>query len=457
MIENNLISEFKKILFSNLDKSKGFKIILDDDWEQQTGWIQLYDIVLYRQSIPFAVFSFEENLDIVNSKIDSILASLKITKARYGIFVVQDDFYILDKGNRFEIKEKINFQTLVKYLNNPSPIFLDDKFKLELEKIIFKRAIEFIPNSQKEYFMNFLKNSNISEKFQFNPNSNSFGFIDKNIGLESFENQFFNHLLGEFKESKICRYTSLKSLFASLNNSTFRMNGLVGMNDKSEINYVDDYLNDFPITYQKLHHNTISAINKRYISSCSLQTMADNLTMWRLYGDDSKGVCLFYKVNKLNLNNHTLLQKVSYSEKNGTHPLLDFLKWVKRDIENILELTFEFRKLRYWKHFFKPNEYSIEKEVRLLVIDNDEVPIEKRDWVLTESHSILNPIIDIKLNHPKFPLILNEIILGPKCPETEINKVQIEELLRFKKLDMTLIEKKYFKIDVKISNIKNYR
>lgn len=457
MAEKKLISEFKGQLSSGIDKTKGFKIILEDDWEQQTGWIQLYDIVLYRQGIPFAVFEFKEDKNQINLEAKFILSALKITKARYGIFVVRNEYYLLDKGNRFEKLEKINFETLINYLNNPTSIFLSVDIKKEIEKVIYNRVNEFIVNNQKHYFLSFLENSNLFEKIQFNPNSNSFGFVDNNNGLESFENQFFNHLLGEFKEAKICRYTSLKSLFTSLNVSTFRMNGLVGMNDKTEVNYVDDYLNDAPIPFQKLHHNTVSAINKRYISSCSLQSMADNLTMWRLYGDDCKGVCLFYKVNKLNLNNHTLLQKVSYADKNGTHLLLEFLKWIKRDIENILELTFEFRKLRYWKHFFKPFDYSIEKEVRLLVIDSEDVPIEKREWVLTDSHSILNPVIDIRLNHPNFPLILDEIILGPKSPEANINKVQIEELLRIKIPQMTFKNRPYSKINVRISNIQNYR
>lgn len=457
MTNKTKISEFKGQLSSSLDKTKEFKIILDDDWEQQTGWIQLYDIVLYRQGIPFAVILLKEDLNQINLEAKSILSALKITKARYGVFVVGNEYYLLDKGNRFEKLEKLDFETLIYYINFPTSINLSIGIKKEIEKVIYNRIEEFIDKNQKRHFLHFLEHSNLFEKIQFNPNSNSFCFDDNNNGLESFENQFFNHLLGEFKETKICRYTSLKSLFTSLNNSTFRMNGLVGMNDKTEVNYVDDYLNDAPIPYQKLHHNTVTAINKRYISSCSLQSMADNLTMWRLYGDDCKGVCLFYKVNKYNLNNHTLLQKVSYADKYGVHSLLEFLKWIKRDIENILELTFEFKKLRYWKHFFKPFEYGVEKEVRLLVIDSEDVPIEKRDWVLTDSHSIMNPVIDIRLNHPDFPLILDEVILGPKSPEANINKVQIEELVRIKKAQMTFETKTYSKINVKISNIQNYR
>jgi hypothetical protein len=456
MDKKKFIFDFKEKLLSSVEKKKEFKIVLDDNWIQ-AGWIRLFDLVVYRQGVPFAVFDFNEDNNTIEKDFNTIFSALKITKARFGILFNNNDFYLFDKGNRLEKFEKLSFEKIIEHLNNPSSIFLSNELKQHIANIIFKRADEFITHPQKKYFINFLDKINLGEKIQFDAKSNSFTFIDNNKGLESFENQFFNHLLGEFKETKICRYSTLKSLFTSVNNLSFRMNGLVGMNDKTEVDYVDNYLNDYSIQFQKLHYNTITAINKRYISSCSLQSMGDDLTMWRLYGDDCKGVCLFYRVNKINLNNHILLQKVSYANDDGIHPILEFLKWIKRDIEGLLGLSFEFGKLRYWKHFFKPYDYSVENEVRLLVIDSVNVPIDKRDWVLTESHSILNPVIDIKLNHPEFPLVLNEVILGPKCPEIETNKVQLEELLRCRKNQMTFEGKSYSKIDVRISDIKNYR
>ncbi|OYU83372.1 MAG: hypothetical protein CFE24_11750 [Flavobacterium sp. BFFFF2] len=246
-------------------------------------------------------------------------------------------------------------------------------------------------------------------------------------------------------------------MFFGVNNTSFRMNGIVGMNDKTEISYVDDYLNDFNNDVSNLHHNTISAINNRYISSCSQSSLNDNLTMWRLYGDDSKGACMIYKIQRENIKNHVLLHKVSYADRDRNHPQLEFLKLTINDIKNILGLKFVYQKLRYWQHFFKPFDYSTEKEVRLLVIDSDEIPIEKRDWMLTDSHSIIAPYIDIKLNHPEFPLILSEIILGPKCPEIKVNKFQLEELLRRKKSELFTGNKSSQMTKVSISKIKNYR
>ena len=76
-------------------------------------------------------------------------------------------------------------------------------------------------------------------------------------------------MLGEFKDKKICRYTSLNTIYDMLNYISFRMSGIVGMNDKTEVNYVETYLNGIEKPLIKEHYNTIIALNNRYITSCS--------------------------------------------------------------------------------------------------------------------------------------------------------------------------------------------
>ena len=185
----------------------------------------------------------------------------------------------------------------------------------------------------------------------------------------------------------------------------------------------------------------------------------DDLTLWRLYSDDAKGVCLTFDIKYENLNNHVLLQKVKYANKNGQHKELNFLKQIKLDVENKTGFPFDFRKLGYWKHFFKPYDYSIEEEVRLLIIDNDSLPKIKSDWVMTYTHSIINPIMDFRLNSKLFPIQLREITLGPKCPEQETNYVQLQEMIRRKKREIS--DKKYDSklntLKVELSEIKHYR
>jgi hypothetical protein len=212
-----------------------------------------------------------------------------------------------------------------------------------------------------------------------------------------------------------------------------------------------------PLT--KEHYNTIRALNNRYITSCTKISRKDDLTLWRLYSDDAKGVCLIFNVNKNNLNNHILLQEVKYADENGKHKELEFLKEIKENVESNTGFKFEFRKIGYWKHFFKSHDYAIEEEVRLLIIDNDSLQKIKSNWVMTYTHSIINPIMDFMLNSSSFPIQLCEIIVGPKCPEQEINKVQLEEMIRREKRE--IIKNKYDSnlnnLKVKLSDIKHYR
>lgn len=72
--------------------------------------------------------------------------------------------------------------------------------------------------------------------------------------------------------------------------------------------------------------------------------------------------------------------------------------------------------------------------------------IKKRKWVVTNDNSILNPVYDIGLFEK--PISMKRIILGPKSPEKEINKKQLEVMMK---------EKGINGIDVCISKIKNYR
>ena len=166
-----------------------------------------------------------------------------------------------------------------------------------------------------------------------------------------------------------------------------------------------------------------------------------------------------FSVKKNNLSKYVLLQKVKYADKNGNHKELDFLKQIKIEVEALTGFKFEFRKLGYWKHFFKAFDYAVEDEIRLLIIDNDSLNKLKTDWVMTYSHSIFNPYIDFSLNSKDFPIQLKTILLGPKCPEQETNFVQIQEMIRRKKKiirnggkDSNLNDLK-----VEISNIKHYR
>ena len=419
-----------------------------------------FDLVIYKGTNPLAVVEVKGsfmNKNILARATDQVRSALTITSARFGIATDSVTFYFYDRENYEADFVQISFNDIVLRLVDVKLINISDKDREKVAEII----TNVIKNqmSDRNELNDLLNNKSLISNIDFDQNSNSFYFRTKDAGINSFENQFFMRMFGQFTDKTICRYTTLNTIFTMLNYLSFRMNGLVGMNDKSEVNYVEAYLagNDKPLIKQ--HRSSISAINNRYITSCTTIKNKDDLTLWRLYADDSRGVCLVFDTVDANLNNHVLLQKVKYADKDGKHSELELLKEIRRQVVERTGFPFEFKNLGYWKHFFKPYEYSIEDEVRLLIIDDPSIPSIKKDWVLTYTHSIVNPIIDFQLNGRQFPLHLKEVLLGPKCPEQETNKVQLEELIRRKKNEITTkkIDADLKGLKVDMSAIKHYR
>lgn len=445
-------SELVKLVFNRFEEhliGNNLTLRKEDKW-QTSLLIKYFDIVIYKGNNPLAIIEVKarfDNKNLLARVTDQVRSALTITNARFGIVTDNERFFIYDRSKKEQDFVELSFDLIINRLINNEKIKVNKKDREEVLRIILSAAEYHLSSNQE--FQSFIRSKSFLGRIQFDNNSNTYFFSGDDKGISSFENQFFIKMLGEFKDTQICRYTSLKTIFEMLNYISFRMNGLVGMNDKSEVNYVETYLNGVEKPLIKEHHNTIIAINNRYITSCSKAERKDDLTLWRLYSDDAKGVCLIFDVKRNYLNNNVLLQKVKYANEDGKHKELDFLKQIKDDVESITGYKFEFRKIGYWKHFFKPYDYSIEEEVRLLIIDNDSLAKIKSDWVMTFSHSIINPIMDFGLNSKSFPIQLKEILLGPKCPEQETNLVQIQELIRRKKKE--IVEKK---LDTNLNNLK---
>jgi hypothetical protein len=435
------------------------EVIVEDRW-QTPLLLRRFDIVIYKLANPLAVIEVKSRLtnkNLLARATDQVRSAVSITNSRFGIVTDNEVFFLYDRRNFEQDFIELSFEEIVKKLITQEKIRIYQEDKRKVLKIIVNSAEKYLGDNYE--FVEFIKSKFFLSRIKFDENTNSYYLDSDEEGISSFENQFFIKMLGEFKDTKICRYSSMSTIFDMLNYISFRMNGLVGMNDKTEVNYVENYLNGLNRPLIKEHYNTVIAINNRYITSCSGIDRKDDLTMWRLYAEDAKGVCLIFEVMQKNLNNHILLQKVKYADINGIHKELDFLKHIKEEVESLTGFKFEFRKLGYWKHFFKPHDYSIEEEVRLLIIDNKSLSKLRTDWVMTFTHSIFNPIIDFRLNGSLFPLQLKEIILGPKCPEQETNFVQLQEMIRRKKREIVAhkLDSNLDNIKVEFSNITHYR
>lgn len=324
----------------------------------------------------------------------------------------------------------------------------------KLQKIILKIANEYVETNKA--ICDFL--TRIKNKVGTDPNYN---YIDKKISfsfLQSDEDEFHRLFFKNGRQfQQVCRYCTLETLFQMLSNQTIRMYSLAGMNDKSEYKYARDCF----FSEKQPIEDTEDCINRTYVLSCSSMEQKDSLEMWRLYGDDGKGVCLIFDVDKQK--NPLLLAKTIYEfSREGGRKTTDnrwrLLKHLTTELNNI-GMPLKLRNQNKWLPLFKSGDYYYEHEVRLLYDENDESNDShaSHDWVLNNANSIFTPYVQFDLLDKNkqqqiiFPLKLKGIILGPKCPEKETNIKQMKNMLR---RDASL---KRLDIDIQVSEITNYR
>lgn len=365
---------------------------------------------------------------------------------RYAIIAVEDkEFWIKDcfLNNNDEFK-KLSLDAICHILETiRNPYLVPGK---EYRDAVFEKIEECL--NDKEWKGDKERKSSLpafKEKHKamaFMRDETRFFFND-----ESIEDELFECFIKAFEGKKVCRYTSLSSLFRTLNEGKQSMCGIAGMNDKSECTYADDYLRASD-EKELLRTKTIydaEVENNYFILSCMDEQKYDDLTMWRSYGDNTKGVNILYNVDNTKKAQFKLYY-IDYAEKSGDdgHISLNIIK-------KLLGLTVEGRKFKLrrwneWKHFFKPNEYKDEKEIRLLY-NKKEKPADK--WILTSDYQIACPFVLFRLQD--FPLVIEEVKLGPNSPEIEANRLQLRLMIQEK------LKTSKNKSVVQTSGIRTYR
>lgn len=312
-----------------------------------------FDAALFYNS---KCIAFVETLGVINSnrirtKIDVLSKYMMISDVNYIIFTDGNKAFLYDIKNRNQLENKpINY--IVEYLTR---LFKYEKInRNEVDKLsstIFDLATKHNLNIQREQI----------EKIFKNATSNS----NNEISLGTYgETLLFTSILGEIKETEICRYTSFHSLMRILNTKKASACSIVGMNDKSECYYYDSYMEK---TYRTDYaFRKIEDLNSNFIMSCSKISRLDKLTMWRMYGDNAKGVCLVYKLGQLG--DRFILAPVSYAKEDKSHPQLDFIKELQ-DSYHISLTTID-----VWKHFFNHMNMKMRKKfvccIKMLIRKN---------------------------------------------------------------------------------------
>lgn len=207
---------------------------------------------------------------------------------------------------------------------------------------------------------------------------------------------------------EIAKYTTLDTLVAVLQSGKMRM--------KTETVFLEEYIRNYKEDFDEECDKYLFA-DKEFITSFT--TRIDDLDMWRLYGDNARGVCMvFERINK----DSDELFNISYIAEES-----DVLEKIAKLQDALKDNSIRFRMnlLKKYQHFLKLSDYSSESECRLMVNSK------KTDgWFINRDNGILTPYIEKKLVREVeedniYPFRLSGIILGPASREQTANMMQI--------------------------------
>ena len=403
-------AEVKKALFEQL--TNGLK---DQPLSVQTEvrLSALFTKIVYADVVvfdmggkPVAVFEIKAfpQAWVLRRQMDSpLLKSFDAQGVNYLVITDGDEFWVWAQEDREYLKA--DFDTVLEIIKGGLPV-LGDKPTIDQISQAIEAAAAKVELKQKNAIKAFIEKPRRRSLFTMDAKTGKIEF-----STQSAEDAFFTHLLNGRVPTKLCRFTTRHSLFQLFKDGKQNMCSIVCMNDKSEETYADKKVG--------LGESGSQENNNCFILSLVPQEKSDDLTMWRLYGDDAKGVCLNYEIKEKKrgrrLPGDFYISSISYGESETSHPELDFLLGVM--LINLNHWQFHFNRWHIWKHFFKSFRFKDEKEVRLLYL-SDGKKNEEKQWIENSESGIVSkmllfPMLPINT----FPLTLTNVIVGPKAPE----------------------------------------
>ena len=406
-------AKVKKELSERLKKGlegKLFNVQTDARLNALFAKIVYADIVVYGvDGHPIAVFEVKgfPQAWAMRKQLDSSLSrTLDVQRVRYSVLTDGDEFLMWSQDKPEYLK--MDFDKVLETIKNGLPVLGDIPTIEEIGSAILEAATKVG-----------LKQSNAIKAFINRPRTRKlFKTETKNGKIEfstpSAEDAFFSLLLNGRIPTKLCRFTTRHNLFLLFKDGKQNMCSIVCMNDKSEETYADKKIG-WDESWGEVHLEN----NNCFILSLMPQDKSDDLTMWRLYGDDAKGVCLNYEIVEKQkgrkLKGDFYISCISYGESAKIHRELDFLCGV--GLINLNHWQFHFNRWHIWKHFFKSFRFKDEKEVRLLYL-SDEKKKEEKQWIENSESGIVSKMLLFPMIPTNvFPLTLTNVIVGPKAPE----------------------------------------
>lgn len=374
-------------------------------------------------------------------------------KLSYLLLLWKQEAYVLSEHDSFQLHSSVSYEEAILQLNQRMSEITEPATALAGQFYNQLKAIIKTCNKLDDSVL-----SRLQKITQRDCYWNEISFSLSTITLsEQFEKKLFKAILGDYSTTQVCRYTTRDSLYRILSSGKQSLCSIVGMNDKSECNYVDAYFDSKSSLKMKSSFSMTTTPKDYYITSCTRMDSKqdpnpeDNLSMWRMYADDSRGVCLVcdIDISLINKENY-MFAPVSYGSCSRVDPVVSvdeagnevrdsFLEKCHPELDFIYQLLhtrvggydIQFPNWELWKHFFKAYEYRDEKEVRLLYTATSD---DSKKWIL--ANQIFCPIVEKSIHEDsnEFPLIIRQIILGPKFAERSVNLVQIRNMVLEEKI-----------------------
>lgn len=406
-----------------------------------------FDIVVYYEHEPVLVVLIEEKSFTSPDNVKKfVLEEFRSTDVPFNLYYGTDDNYTIIYHKHRKLKENVTFQEVIDIITDRTNgdckcPDIKDVIKYFLQS--FNQAVDIskIEDYTKFKLKNEVKSIITKENISFNNEENTINLIT------SIEDKFFKLLLPHKKVEAVCRYTSVNNLFRTLNKKTHCMLSIPCMNDKGELVYADEMIGKKQCIPPK---SKVKEDNDCFILSCCDEEKQDDLTLWRLYGDNAKGACLVYEVDENAIDNkHFFLSPITYfGDENSCG--LNFMYFFEKN--HFKGWKFVFKRWHIWKHFFKSYIFKDEQEIRLIYIPDEKD--KDFEWIRDNSNGIISRIKTFGINDSriKFPLTLKKVIIGPKCNELE----SVVSQLNFMNDCQGVIENNGFDPIVK-SDIEDYR
>lgn len=406
----------------------------------------IFDAVIYDESNQsIAIVEVRDLLGGINKKALGLRNNPKL-KHKAFIVIYKGKFRVYDISKNSNQEKQLYQGELIEEVKQTIIGILKPKNKKEIEQLIYNNLrqllfVFFTPSSSTNDYK-------IDKQNEFNTNY-TFEKIKKSVVIDkedkivrsifksksSYETLLLNVLIDDLDETndkiQLYRYSTLDAIFSTIKFFSYRLNGIQGMNDQKEGLFLFEQLFD---NNEKIN-NTINDI---FISSCS--TKYDNLTMWRLYGDNSKGASITLELTDDYKNKPFYIKKLFYRNFDRIKSKIQLLS---AQI-NELGYTIDSKMFSLFPFFIKSSHYDVEAEVRILYDKslNGDSTTTNCEWGISEPYKIIRPYVDIKIFKEEskeyndiLPFKIKEIVLGPNCPFSNRNIEQIKHYLHINGLD----------------------